>query len=148
MTSKIRVLTTESIPNAMVSAAVFWGAVVCAIVNVIELEYNIAALVTPSTPSAGSGQIIGGLIAGYLYTGTRREALQAGGYAGSLPILVFGPVALVLHIGTQATAFTLEYTLLQYAFGFLLVYPFMICVGFLFGGIGGFVGHWISKTLT
>lgn len=144
---KPRTLMPISIFTGTFSAAIFWGAVVCALVNIIELEYNIAALVDPSAPSAGSGQIIGGLIAGYLYTGTRRDAVKAGGYAGSLPVLVFGPVALFLRIGTQSTAFTLESTVFQYAFGFLLVYPFMIGMGLLFGGIGGVVGYWISKKL-
>lgn len=111
------------------------------------MEYNIAALFDPAAPPAGSGQIIGGFVAGYLHTGTRRDALKVGGYAGGLPILVFGPAALVLRIGTQPTAFPLESIVLQYAFGFLLVYPFMIGMGLLFGGIGGFAGNWISKKL-
>lgn len=145
MAYRIKSLITDSVSDSWFSAAIFWGAVVCAVINIVELEYSIAALVSPSAASAGSGQIIGGFVAGYLHSGTRRDALKAGGYAGGLPILVFTPVALVLHIGTHPTAFPLESIVLQYASGFLLVYPFMIGMGLLFGGIGGFAGQWVSK---
>lgn len=145
MVRKIRAIISKSIFSRHLSAAIFWGTVVCALINIVELEYNIAALFAPSLPAGGSGQIIGGFVAGYLEDGTRRDTLKAGGYAGALPIIVFGPVALVLRIGTPSTAFPLESTLLQYLFGFLIVYPFMIGMGFLFGCIGGLAGHWISR---
>lgn len=145
MRFQIRDLVIESIDSGRFSAAIFWGVLVCALLNIVELEYNLAALVSPASPSAGSGQLIGGFVAGYLYRGTRREALKAGGYAGGVPLLVFVPIALVLHIGTHSTVFSLESLLLQYALGFLLVYPVTVGVGALFGGVGGFAGYWLSK---
>jgi len=117
------------------------------LINIIELEYSIVALFDPSAPSAGSGQIVGGLVAGFLYAGTRRGALKAGGYAGGLPVVVLGPVAIVLNIGTQSTVFTPGFIALQYVLGFFVVYPFMIGTGMLFGGLGGAVGYWVSKKL-
>lgn len=141
----MKCLIFKSLFSRRFPAPIFYGALICLFINIIELDYNIAALVVPSAPSAGAGQIVGGFVAGFLQSGTRRDALKAGGYAGGLPILVLGPLALILRIGTQSVALPLGSIALQYVFGFLLVYPFMIGMGSLFGGIGAFVGQWLSR---
>jgi len=135
----------ESISNNQFSAAVFWGILVCSLLNIIELKYTIAALFVPSSLSIGTGQLVGGTIAGYLSSGPRRTALKAGGYAGSIPILVLGPVALFALMGERLPVLPLEIVLLQSTLGLVLVYPILVGSGGVVGAIGGYLGYWISE---
>ena len=141
----IQMKIVESISNNQFLAAVFWGILACSLLNIIELEYNIAALFAPSPPSIGAGQFVGGIIAGYLSPGPRRTALKAGGYTGSIPILVLGPVALFSLMGERLLFLSLEVVLLQSTLGLMLVYPILVGSGGVVGAIGGYLGYWVSQ---
>lgn len=119
------------------STAVLPGVIVGGLATVVEYSLTGAS---GTEHSVGVGLLLGGVIAGFLADGARRNGLLAGGFTGGVLLAVLTPLAIFDYVLERSVG-TLTEPGMFWVGVVVLVYPSAVVFGFIIGALGGFVGQ-------
>ncbi|WP_248516092.1 DUF5518 domain-containing protein [Salinarchaeum laminariae] len=139
--AEFRNALASSLTDGTFTAAVLWGALVGSILTIVE--YNL--IVGSGGPIQIRYSMFGsGAVAGALYAGPRTSAAKAGALAGSIPVVVLGPIAFVLLFVIDGLP-TLNWHLDGLIPLFVLTASFFAVTGMVSGAVAAYAVSWVRE---
>ncbi|QLG50877.1 DUF5518 domain-containing protein [Natrinema halophilum] len=136
----------NSISSGHFSSAVLWGTLVGCFASIVE--YNVSAMGTEPY-SVRYGILLGGIVAGFLYASSWRDAVKAGGYAGAIPVIVLAPLVYFFLMVELTPTIQVDGGVLLWTIGSsIIIYPATVFIGMILGAIGGFIGYSLASAVS
>jgi len=131
----------KNIKNKSSRYAVLIGGIIGGFVTIIE--YNIT-IILYDHHSLGIGVLLGGIISGLIYNGSKKESIRSGAYSGILQLLALTPIGLLI-IHTEVYVNSASGNLIFWLLSSKFMIAAGVLVGTVVGAIGGYLGHLLGK---
>lgn len=144
--SSLRTDVRESLASGEFSAAVLWGALASGLLAIVE--YNLTTFASESGSATVSyAPLLGGVVAGLLYAGSRKRARTAGAYASAIPTLVLSATLLGFFLFEAGANEQGPAVVVLFAFGTVIALPAVTAIAAVFGFVSAHVSHWAIEAV-
>lgn len=135
-----------SLTSGEFAAAVLWGALASGLLAIVE--YNLTTIASGSGSATVSyAPLVGGVVAGLLYAGSREYARSAGAYAAAVPTLVLSTMLLGIFLFEAGATPQGPPVVVLFAFGALIALPAATAIAAIFGFVSAHVSHWAVEAV-